>query len=446
MQKLKKIRVWWRSGLGLGLIAALGALGVARNGRTAARVTISLAGDPPSICPLKTPEQWQAFLKDVASEPNWVETCEDSHCDEKYVEHVHYDIQQTLRRCEPVLKRHPQLAACSANLRRFVPAWLRQHDNVSYGFNVPNREYFRLQETPDKPPGMMDPAPAIIAALPSRERVEAVARQAGLKYLTHDSALGGIRTFVLTSDPAGRWDQWLLLNLQTGDSQITESTPVSVLTVQKADAAGHPLPAVRLHFRDYFVSRLPNGKYKSELRLEANGKCFSCHANGVRQLIARRTETLQAEPVAGETDFSGNPVRSKPADFAFARLMEFNKRLRSYGSPDWDGKIDPHDFGPALGRTQGCVDCHDGKSRGILTVASSASQLKQKLIDELSMPPDTDGPARLERAEVHYPSALSPKELEDLDHVFAAHDKLANEYLQTRLPELKNWLLSVPCQ
>jgi len=399
-----------------------------------------------SACPLHTAADWQAFLDEAASHQKWVETCEDSTCDADYYAFVRDHIDRVLRSCAGILSTSPRLAACTANLRRFLPSWMHQHDADSYGFNVPNKEYFREQETPDKPAGMMTPPPAIMAALPDRDRVEEAARRSGLKYLTHDSALGGYRTFVLISDPAGRWDQWMLLNLQKGQSHITDDMPVSVLTVQKADAAGNPLPRVRVHFRDYFVSRRADGSFESVLSESANGKCYSCHANGVRQLIARRTPILEARPVAGEVDYAGRPIPANPPDFGYRRLMEFNKRLRSYGGADWAGQIVPENHGPALGKAQGCIGCHNGNSRGILTVSTSPAQLKQKMIDELSMPPEGDAVALLQRSQVHYPTALSQKEEEDLDHAFADHDRLASEFLESRYPALKAWLLATPCR
>ena len=98
----------------------------------------------------------------------------------------------------------------------------------------------------------------------------------------------------------------------------------------------------------------------------------------------------------GEPGFDeiGSPA---PVEFAYNRLMEFNRRLRSYGSPDWDGKIVPENHGPALGRSKACTDCHDGKSRGILTVSTSKTQLEKKIYYELSMPYDTELQPLLER-------------------------------------------------
>jgi hypothetical protein len=398
----------------------------------------------PGFCPLRTAEEWQQFLNHSADDNGWAVTCEDEGCDEKFWRHVRTKVQATLAACAGVIAQTPQLEKCTANFRRFVPVWLRQHDGESYGFNVDNHRYLAEQESSDKPEGMMVVPPEIVAALPDRKRVEEAARKHGFKYLTHDSAIDGIRTFVLNPDPKGRYDQWLLLNLKAGKSALASTTmPLSVLTVQKADASGRRLSKVRLHFRDYTIND-ESRPYTLENNESGNGKCYACHASGVRQLIARRTPVLEGKPARGETGFDEAGV-NPPKDFAFSRLMEFNRRLRSYGQPDWDGKILPEDHGPVLGKAQGCTDCHDGKSRGVLNMSTSVSQVEKKVLAELGMPYDTPLPRLLERDQMKNP-ALLPHEERMLKNAFDAHESLTKDFEASRMPELKKWLLETPCR
>lgn len=130
-------------------------------------------------------------------------------------------------------------------MQKFTPAWLQQHSQDSYRCVVDNHSYLSEQEAQDKPVGMMTPPAPSVAALPDLKKVEMAARKNGWKYLTHDSALGGTRTFVLIPDSAGRFDQWLLLNLVGGGSSVTEGAPLSLLTVQKKDIRGNFLAEVR---------------------------------------------------------------------------------------------------------------------------------------------------------------------------------------------------------
>ena len=105
--------------------------------------------------------------------------------------------------------------------------------------SMDNHAYLRAQEAADKPAGMMRPPPAIIAALPLRRRLEAAAREHGYRYLTHDSALGGARTFIVIPDAEGRFDQWMLFNFSDDQQpEINAETPFSFVAVQKKDAAG----------------------------------------------------------------------------------------------------------------------------------------------------------------------------------------------------------------
>jgi hypothetical protein len=424
----------------LGLLLVLVAGATVRSGQTDPVRPAPSASS--AACLYQTADEWQRFLQRSADNEDWVKTCEDNACDEEYYEYVKRNIQDVLDACAGYLAAHPALARCTDNLRRYTPAWMRQHDETSYGFNVDNHTYLSAQEAVDKPAGMMRPPEAIVAALPYRDRVEQAARSNGLEYLTHDSALGGYRTFVFVPDPAGRFDQWMLLNLKNGEAEVSQNTPMSIIVVQKKDAAGRPLPrGMRLHFRDYTIEKDEGDEltYRLKLHESNNGKCYACHANGVRQLIPRRTPILESKPSRGEaSDDAGN------GDFAYQRLIEFNKRLRSYGSPDWDGTITPADHGPALGKAMGCVECHDGKTRGILNGSFSHDQLRRKLFSELSMSPDLNLVRLLERKQMKNPQLL-PDEEAALQRAFDAHQKQTAEFEESRFPELRRWLLETPC-
>jgi len=401
-----------------------------------------LGTDLRASCPLKTRQEWQAFLELHSQHPGWVQTCEDGECDEAYFEFVLEKVLSVFEECGNEILKDKKITACTDHYVRFVPAWLRQHDSENYGFDVPNDLYLRNQESDARPKGMMRVPDVIVAALPDRKKVEEAARRHGYKYLTQASAIDGTRTFILNPDPNGRYDQWLLLNLKEHSTQTSTKMPVSVLSVEKKDAKGNAYPRVRLHFRDYDV--LKNKDHvELVLKEQGNGKCYACHASGVRQLIARRTPELEGKPILGEIGYRETGADA-PKDFGFRRLMEFNRRLRSYGQPDWTGFIDPKDHGPVIGKKQSCTDCHDGKSRGVLNISTSTDQLTKKIFAELSMPYDTHLPELVERSQMHNPD-LSAQESRRLKRAFGKHKLLLKEYLDSRLPELSKWLLEVPC-
>jgi hypothetical protein len=392
------------------------------------------------FCPLTSPQDWQQFLENTAHNEKWVETCEDSACDQIFYNYVLRKVDGTLKKCKSVIFNSNQIASCTENLRKFIPAWLRQHDSGSYGFNVDNHTYLSEQESADKPPNMMRIPEAIIAALPDQRKVQEVARENGWKYLTHDSALHGDRTFIYIQDPLQRFDQWMLLNLKgPGEKNIAQGMPVSIVAVQKKTADGHELPKVRLYFRDYSIKELESG-VRLSVNETGNGKCYSCHGSGMRQLIPRKTQVLEAKPVFGESWFN-QPV---PEDFSYRRLAEFNKIIRRYGPNDWDGKIIPEEHGPMLGRNQGCTSCHNGESRGVLTVSTSISQLHRKMVTELSMPPSENLVRYLERLEMKNP-ALSGLEQNKLKDGIHQGMELAAKFMNSRYPELKGWLLKNSC-
>jgi hypothetical protein len=393
---------------------------------------------PALECPLKTPEAWHQFVAQYAGDERWLRTCEDSTCDGEYYDEVRWNIARVLAQCKSFLDLHPSIDRCTSNLRKFTRVWMQQHDDSSYGFAVDNHVYLSAQEAPDKPPLMMRPPKAIVSALHDEAKVEKAARDNGWKYLTHDSGLGGYRTFVLYPDPGGKFDLWMLLNLsgKGKDGRIdTKAMPMSVIAVQKKNADGTKLKKVKLHFRDYQIREDKKG-YHLVLFEGSNGKCYSCHASGMRTLIPRRTPVLEAKPVKGESGSS---------DFAYERLMELNRKIRSYGAPDWDGNVVPADHGPILGKSQGCTDCHDGQTRGVLNLSTSHAQMKQKLVAELSMPPDASFPKMLERSEMKDPS-LSAAEAAALTSAIAAHQVSLQDFENSRGPALRNWLLDVPCR
>jgi len=390
-------------------------------------------------CPRQSPKEWQDFIDLAAAETKWVDTCEDSTCDVEFYKNVKDNIQSVFDKCAALLEQNSTLRKCTQNLRDFVPAWTAQHSSDSYGFTLGNHAYLAAQEAADKPQNMMKVPPELVAAVPDPAKVVAAAQANGWKYLTHNSALGGSRTFIMIPDIDDRFDRWMLLNLQ--DKSVKTETPLSFIAVQKKNRDGQPLPKVRLNFRDYTLTQGDAG-YRLTIDESRNGKCYACHVSGMRKLIHRRTPILEAAPVKGESGYGKSP----PADFAWNRLQEFNARIAAYGLNDWDGAIVPEHHGPPLGEEFGCTHCHDGKIRSIITLSTSTAQLEQKLYYELSMPPgDHDAIALLERSEMSNP-VLSQSEKDTLANVQDEHEQITEAFENARGPSLQKWLTATPCQ
>jgi hypothetical protein len=378
-------------------------------------------------CPLKSPGEWEAFLRAIVEDENWVRTCSDlQNCDAlvgAFREHVVSSILPVFEQCSADFARNPSVDHCTARLRRYVPVWLGQHVDDSYGFRQENPAYLAAHTGADMPPGMMEPPGALLEALPERATLEATARDHGWPYLTHESCLGGVRTFVNVSDPEGRFDQWMLVSLDATETRVDgDSTIMSFIAVQKEDANGNALPRVRMHFRDY-VATLMGDAFTLELPENFGGKCYACHTSGLRQLISS------------------------------AEATDLNERMLAYGLPDWNGTLEPTDHGPRLGESLGCTECHNGEDRGILTVSTSEGMLWQKVVGQLSMRsprngqrvPDEAAMALLERETTGNPP-LTPDEALALEQARAEHLADYEVLVAERFPAWRAWALDVPCE
>jgi hypothetical protein len=406
---------------------------------------------PSDTCPLQSPADWQRFLELVVADEGWVETCSDlDNCGElaKFAEHVETDVVDLLGRCASDLAENPVIAACTDRLRRYVPAWQEQHSVDSYGFRQSNPRYFAAQTGPGEPPGMMELPVELLGSFPERSRIEATARAQGWPYLTHDSCLGGARIFIAIDDAGDRFDRWMIVNLDTEAKRVVSPAIISFISVQKRNAEGAALPRVRPHFRDYWAVDTGDS-WSLSLPDTLAGKCYACHASGMRLLLPARGDVTASAPVRGETGFDSDDT---PPDFAMTRLMRFNERLLAYGATDWNDTVRPADHGPPLGRELGCTSCHDGSVRGMLTVSTSEATLAQKMVEQLSMRgtldgvavPDTAAMSLLERERKGTPP-LSSDERAALDRARSEHERDYAHVMAERFPAWKAWILDRRC-
>ena len=404
-----------------------------------------------ALCPLKTPGDWQAFVEAAVEDDRWVENCASgrdcSELGDDFANWVETKVLGTFEACVEDLALNPSIARCTARLGRFAPAWLRQHTPDSYGFSLDNASYTGAQTESDAPAGMMDPPPELLEALPERLAIELAARQNGWPYLTHDSGVGGVRIFITTTDPDGRFDQWLLVGLQSS-AVVPEGSILSLIAVQKADDNGRALERARMHFRDYTLSAAPDS-WSVALPELHDAKCFACHPSGLRTLIPTHGSVLASAPVRGEPGFE--ELEAAP-DFGFQRLRALNERLLSYGLPDWNGAVDPGDHGPALGDALGCPSCHDGVKRGTINVSTDERTLRRKIVDELSMRafapgrrvPDERVVELLDRETTRAP-ALTDEEVAELERARLEHLADYDDFMAERFPSFKAWVLERSC-
>jgi hypothetical protein len=279
--------------------------------------------------------------------------------------------------------------------------------------------------------------------VPNVWEVTRVARDHGWPYVVQASAIEGARLFVLVPDPRGRFDQWVALDLAARRA-VDVGRPLSFLAAQREDAAGAPLPRVRLHFREYALVPAAAGGYAPAPDGAGHARCDACHTSGARRILPRRTAVLDASPVRGEPGFE---EATAPADFALDRLGALNARLAAYGLQERsdEGGVPARSLGPALGKDAGCTACHNGGSRARITVMDSPQQLDEKVVDELAMPPEPALIGLLERRETHDPPLRADEEAA-LREATDAHRRVAAAIAASRPAALREWLLETRCE
>jgi hypothetical protein len=257
-----------------------------------------------------------------------------------------------------------------------------------------------------------------------------------------------VRIFIAIDDVRDRFDRWMIVNLDAEAKRVVSPAIISFIAVQKRSAEGAPLSRVRLHFRDYWAVDTGNS-WSLSLPDTLAGKCYACHASGMRLLLPTRSEITASAPVRGEEGFDGSDTSP---DFAMTRLARFNERLLAYGAHDWNDTVRPADHGPPLGRDLGCTSCHDGSLRGALTVSTSEGTLAQKMVEQLSMRgtlggvavPDTAAMSLLERERKGAPP-LSSDEKTALDRARSEHERDYAHIMAERFPSWKAWTLEQRC-
>jgi hypothetical protein len=258
-----------------------------------------------------------------------------------------------------------------------------------------------------------------------------------------------VRTFVVRDDPDERFEQWMLVGLEN-ETVVPESSILSLIAIQLKDANGRILDELRLHFRDYLLSRVDDS-WTAVLPESHDAKCYACHPTGLRELRHRRGNVLASAPVRGEPGYSGSETTADP-EFSFDRLSALNERIRAHGVAQWLPDMNPDDLGPPLGRSLGCTECHDGVTRGILSVLTDETQLEQKVVTELAMGafspgkvfPDEHSMALVDREERADPP-LSDDERAELELTRAERRRTFEELEAERFPAWRAWALEVPC-
>lgn len=277
--------------------------------------------------------------------------------------------------CEE-LPSSKDLKKCTTNFKRFAKVYSRrQHPNHKYGFSIPDSEY------------LSDPTTRAMTELPEEFRDglpsdwKAIAERNKWPYAEFSSSIVGNKPFysyrrmtVLVERP--EVDLWIQFTLPDLDAKLPllgfrlpekfhkpfKERLINVIGIEKTKS---PSARPRPYFAEYFSDfRGRNPRVHTRV-----SSCYECHANGMRVIV----------PAIG----------SVPASQVH-NLKLLNSKMEKYGTVDWSGLVDVKGLGPAIGRKQTCVACHNDSNtlsgRAALRYYTNFSHIKFKMVDLLQMP------------------------------------------------------------
>ncbi len=274
-------------------------------------------------------------------------------------------VTKRIEGCEE-LPSQVDLQSCTSNFKKFAAMYrLRQHPQHRYGFKVTDAAYLN------------DPLTQTMIELPSEfknglpENWEEIAKKNNWPYAEFESSVVGNKPYysfqrltMLVERPIG--DLWIQFTRPDVASRLTGASErlINVIGVSSpSENAGRRKP--------YFAEYLTDWKGRNP-RVHTNvSSCYECHANGMRSIV---------------------PALGSASSASSERIAFFNQRMEKYGSLDWAGLIDTQALGPAIGRKQSCVACHNDENihrgaRASLRYYTDFSHIKMKMVNLLQMPP-----------------------------------------------------------
>lgn len=396
-----------------------------------------------SGCSLRTYADWQNFLNTSAQALTTDDPEDSQGLGSRVIFAKAVEIGNTLESCKAIVTATPQLAACTTHLKGFALASQRRNTRKSMGFNFSNAAYLSRQEDPSNPNGMME-FPEVLKKghQTTLGALEAVAKKNDWAYAIHKSGLiSGARFFLYI--PGSDFDKFIIYDTdETGSLKTFPSyqngnpTYPSLITVQKKDKDGNILMRPKLHFRDVVLG---GEIYLGKGKPNANSKCYSCHPSGLRPLIPYTSTFTAADALPSDPPAIQQMTR---AERGMARVLEFNKIFESYGNVEFNDAYIPEEHGPPLGKAQGCTDCHDGQTRGILNYSTQISQIEEKMVGELLMPfSDHALQMRVDFAA----NKLDTLGLSKMQQLEDTNSRLFEGYVKDRVTTTRQWLLATSC-
>ncbi len=311
------------------------------------------------------------------------------------------ELSQYLKACDQQLQAL-EVKSCFHNISNLARVNSLPSSGHKLGFELSDKVYYAQLKAQGQIEGLALPKSGegidLSNGIPNNWQEQIAASGARVKALQYRSRTvpnpgnGGRRSYnrLLFLVEGEKYDKWIQFTLpepsdfsEAGFEPMGDEAPhqlVDMIAIDKTQTPKQIMfaqywrnsqgqePMPRLHaFAENLLGFVPAGSQNFA------DTCYSCHANGMRQL----------SPQPGSVGAAQLPT-----------LSAFNAKMASYKRLDWIGAITPEAYGPAMGKGAGCTACHnsqdqsinEGLARDSLNSQFSSQHLSHKLLVDLSMP------------------------------------------------------------
>ena len=275
---------------------------------------------------------------------------------------------QDIQNCDDMISDLGLESCLQNDLLPFLKTTLKRktrRGSHDLNFEVSDKEYFR--NTPTK---ALKLPKEFKNGLP--ENYREIAKKNGWDVLEYRSRTvvnpggAGSRNRILFQINDPPFERWIQFTSPESEDQVVKENLIDYISI---DTDKDPQ---KIYFTQYWRDDKGQNPKRRDKAGHHFDSCYSCHPNGMRQL----------SPVPGSVDQKDLKT--------FDKMRE---KIDGYQKLDWGISISPEGYGPALGKEEGCVRCHNNHtgaeevSRGAINYFTTESHIQHKYHGDFSMTP-----------------------------------------------------------